>query len=141
MVAATTQLDGEISGQTARAGDWAVSTDHAYLGWRNEVLDVSIGGQEFSVGDGFIIGDGNYNKGGENGQYWSGGFLAWRNSAILKVNTKPLRADIFWLRSDTDFKDARVAGINVETTTADSFGTWARCISRSCRAANSITTA
>ena len=123
VVAATTQLDGEISGQTARAGDWAVSTDHAYLGWRNEVVDLSVGGQEFSVGDGFIIGDGNYNKGGENGQYWSGGFLSWRNSAILKVNTKPLRADIFWLRTDTDFKDARVAGINVETTTADTFGT------------------
>ncbi len=122
VVAATTQLDGEISGQTARAGDWAVSTDHAYLGWRNDVVDLSVGGQEFSVGDGFIIGDGNYNKGGENGQYWSGGFLSWRNSAILKVNTKPLRADLFWLRTDTDFKDARVAGINIETTTADSFG-------------------
>jgi len=123
VVAATTQLDGELSGQVARAGDWAVSTDHAYLGWKNEVLDLSVGGQEFSVGDGFIIGDGNYNKGGENGQYWSGGFLSWRNTAILKVNTKPLRADLFWLRTDTDFKDARVAGINIETTTADTFGT------------------
>ena len=123
VVAATTQLDGEISGQVARAGDWAVSTDHAYLGWRNELVDLSVGGQEFSVGDGFIIGDGNYNKGGENGQYWSGAFLAWRNSAILKVNTKPVRADVFWLRTDTDFKDARVAGINLETTTADTFGT------------------
>jgi hypothetical protein len=123
VVAATTQLDGEISGQTARAGDWAVSTDHAYLGWRNDLVDLSVGGQEFSVGDGFIVGDGNYNKGGENGQYWSGGFLAWRNSAILKINTSPLRADLFWLRTDTDFKDARVAGINVETTTADTFGT------------------
>ena len=87
------------------------------------MVDLSVGGQEFSVGDGFIIGDGNYNKGGENGQYWSGGFLFWRNSAILKINTNPLRADLFWLRSDTDFKDARVAGINVETTIAATFGT------------------
>lgn len=123
VVAATTQLDGEISGQFARAGDWAVNTDHAYLGWRNGLVDLSVGGQEFSVGDGFIIGDGNFNQGGENGQYWSGGFNAWRNTAILKINSKPLRADLFWLRADTDFKDARVAGINIETTTADTFGT------------------
>ena len=123
VVAATTQLDGELSGQFARAGDWAVNTDHAYLGWRNQVVDLSVGGQEFSVGDGFIVGDGNFNQGGENGQYWSGAFQAWRNTAILKINTKPLRADLFWLRTDTDFKDARVAGINVETTTAETFGT------------------
>ena len=85
VVAATTQLDGEISGQFARAGDWAVNTDHAYLGWRNALVDLSVGGQEFSVGDGFIIGDGNFNQGGENGQYWSGAFGAWRNTAILKI--------------------------------------------------------
>jgi hypothetical protein len=122
-VAATTTLDGEISGQVARSGDQAFDTDHLYLGWRNELFDLSVGGQEFSVGDGFIIGDGNYNKGGENGQYWTGAFLAWRNSAILKINTEPVRADIFWLRTDKDFKDSRVVGINIETTTRDTFGT------------------
>lgn len=122
VVAATTQLDGEISGQVARAGDWAVDTDHAYLGLRNEVLDLSVGGQEFTVGDGFVIGDGNFNQGGENGQYWSGAFLSWRNSAVLKVNTKPVRGDVFWLRADTDFKDARVVGVNLETTTEERFG-------------------
>ena len=123
VVVGSTLLDGELSGQQARSGDTAVNTDHAYVGWRNELLDLSFGGQEFSVGDGFVIGDGNYNKGGENGQYWTGGFAAWRNSAILKVNTQPLRADLFWLRTDTDFKDGRVAGISVETTTLAQFGT------------------
>lgn len=122
-VAATTTLDGELSGQVARSGDQAFDTDHAYVGWRNETVDLSFGGQEFSIGDGFIIGDGNYNQGGENGQYWTGAFLAWRNSAVLKINTEPLRADVFWLRTDKDFRDGRVAGINIETTTAKTFGT------------------
>jgi len=71
-VAATTTLDGEISGQVARAGDEALDTDHAFVGWRHGVLDLSFGGQEFSIGDGFIIGDGNFNQGGEDGQYWTG---------------------------------------------------------------------
>ncbi len=115
-VAATTTLDGEISGQWARSGDQAFDTDHAYVGWAGEHLDLSFGAQEFSVGDGFIIGDGNFNQGGENGQYWTGAFLAWRNSAVLKVNTEPLRADLFWLRTDGDFRDGRVAGINLETS-------------------------
>lgn len=121
-VAATTTLDGEISGQVARSGDQAFDTDHAYLGWRNEVVDFSLGGQEFTVGDGFIIGDGNFNQGGENGQYWTGAFLAWRNSAILKIDYAALHADVFWLRTDGDFRDGRVVGVNVETKDFD-FGT------------------
>ncbi len=123
VAAATTQLDGEISGQVARAGDTAIDTDHAFVGWRNEVVDFSVGGQEYWVGDGFIVGDGNFNMGDENGQYWTGAFVAWRNSAILKVNTTPLRAEVFWLRTDSDFRDGRVVGINIETNKL-TFGTF-----------------
>jgi hypothetical protein len=115
VVAATTTLDGELSGQFARAGDEVLDTDHTYVGWRSEHFDLSFGAQEFSVGDGFIIGDGNFNQGGENGQYWTGAFAAWRNSAVLKINGDKFRADVFWLRTDTDFRDGRVVGLNVET--------------------------
>ena len=122
-VAATTTLDGELSGQVVRSGDQAIDTDSTKIGWRNETLDFSIGGQDFAIGDGFVVGDGNFNKGPADGQYWIGAFTAWRNSAILRVNTKPVRADVFWLRSDDDLGDARIAGVNIETTTKDSFGT------------------
>ena len=121
-VAATTTLDGEISGQIARSGDQAFDTDHAYIGWKNKLLDFSVGAQEFWVGDGFIIGDGNFNQGGENGQYWTGAFTSWRNSAVLKINSEPVRADIFWLRTDSDLGDGRVVGINIETSGMN-FGT------------------
>jgi hypothetical protein len=112
---AATALDGEISGAFARAGDATVDTDEAFVGWRNARLDLSFGGQEFSVGDGLVIADGNFDTGGEDGNYWVVPFNAWRNSAILKLTGDTLRADMFWLRSDRDFGDARVAGVNVET--------------------------
>ena len=115
VVAATTTLDGGISGQFARSGDQVLDTDHAYVGWRNELIDLSFGGQEFTVGDGLVIGDGNFNMGGENGQYWTGAFLTWRNTAVLRINTSPIRAELFWLRTDKDFRDSRVAGVHLET--------------------------
>jgi len=123
MVAATTVLDGELSGQIVRSGDRAIDTDSTKIGWKNDTFDLSVGGQDFAVGDGFFIGDGNFNKGAADGQYWIGAFTAWRNSAVLRVDTKPIRGDIFWLRSDDDLGDARIAGVNLETTTKDTFGT------------------
>ncbi len=121
-VAATTTLDGELSGQFARAGDQVTDFDSAYVGWRHGVVDLTYGAQEFSVGDGFIIGDGNFNQGHDNGQYWTGAFSAWRNAGILKLNTAPVRADLFWLRTDGDLGDSRIGGINVENSDAERFG-------------------
>lgn len=115
MVAATTTLDGELSGQIVRSGDQAFDTDSTKVGWRNELIDLSYGGQEFTIGDGFVVGDGNFNKGAADGQYWIGAFTAWRNSAIIRIDTSPLRFDGFWLRTDDDLGDARVVGVNVET--------------------------
>lgn len=122
VVAATTTLDGELSGQFARSGDRVIDTDSAYVGLRTATFDLSYGGQEFTVGDGFIIGDGTFNQGHDNGQYWLGAFTAWRNSAILKVNTAPLRGDLYWLRTDVDLGASRVAGLNVENSDAERWG-------------------
>ena len=112
--AATTTLDGEIGGQYARSGDADIDTDDLHIGWRNEMFDLSVGAQEFWVGDGFLIGDGNLDTGKRDGQFWNFPFAAWRNSAILKFNTEHVHGDVFWLRSDQDFGDSRVVGINLE---------------------------
>lgn len=113
-VGATTTLDGEVGGNFARSGDAAFDTDEAHVGWRNEVFELAIGAQEFWIGDGFIVGDGNLDTGADDGQFWNFPFAAWRNSAIFKVTTEHLRGELFWLRSDRDFGDSRVAGVNVE---------------------------
>ena len=67
VVVGATMLDGEIGGQQARSGDTAVNTDHAFLGWRNDVVDLSFGGQEF----GMVIGKGGAEVGLE---FFDGGF-------------------------------------------------------------------
>ncbi|MEM7468267.1 MAG: hypothetical protein AAF387_15460, partial [Pseudomonadota bacterium] len=121
-VLATTTLDGEISGQVARSGDEAFEIDHGYVGWRNETVDISFGAQEYTVGDGFIVGDGNFNQGGEDGQYWTGSFLAWRNSAVAKLSLHHAKLEVFWLRTDRDLGDSRVAGVNIETTSSFKWG-------------------
>ncbi len=123
VVAATTTLDGELSGQFARSGDSAFNTDEAFVGVRGGVLDFTYGAQEFTIGDGLIIGDGTFNMGHDNGQYWIGVFSAWRNGAVLKVNTAPVRGDFYWLRTDDDLGDSRVAGINIENSDAAAYGT------------------
>lgn len=123
VAAAATTLDGEISGAFARSGDTAVNTDEAFMGWRNQTLDFSVGAQDFTVGDGLLIADGNFDTGANDGNYWVVPFSAWRNSAILRVNTGALRGEAFWLRSDRDFGDSRIAGINVETNAHKELGT------------------
>lgn len=122
VVAATTQVDGELSGQFGRSGDSDIDTDAAHVGWRNRYLDFSVGAQDFTIGDGFVVGDGNFNKGGENGEYWIGAYSAWRNTAILRLNTSPIRADAFWLRTDDDLGDDRVVGFNIENSSVERFG-------------------
>ena len=47
VVAATTTLDGELSGQFARAGERVLNTDSAFVGWRHKIFDFSYGAQPF----------------------------------------------------------------------------------------------
>lgn len=101
-VAATTQLDGEIGGQFARSGDYAVGIDESFAGWRTANVDFSYGAQNFWVGDGFLIGDGNLDTGANDGQFWNFPDEAWRNSAIFKAHNDYARREVFWLRSDRD---------------------------------------
>jgi hypothetical protein len=114
LVGATNFLDGEISGQFATSGDSRVDIDEAHLGWRNSNVDISVGPQVLMFGDGLVIGDGNFDIGSEQGQFWLGAFDAWKNSAVVSVYADDLDVDFFWLRSDGGFGDSRLAGVNVE---------------------------
>ena len=122
VVGAGTLLDGEMAGQFARSGDTAIDTDEAHVGWRNATFDLSVGAQEYSIGDGLIIGDGNFDTGARDGQFWNFPFAAWRNSAIARMATSEIRAEAFWLRSDRDFGDSRIAGLNAENVPGEYSG-------------------
>lgn len=119
VVGATNFLDGEISGQFARGGDSRIDTDEVYVGWRNESFSVSVGPRQLMFSDGFLIGDGNFDTGSSQGNYWIAPFQAFSNAAVMSYDGKTLRGDAFWLHSDRDFGDSRLYGVNVETAESD----------------------
>jgi hypothetical protein len=113
--------DGDPGGFTSGASHVA-RVDSAYGGWRTKLYDLSFGRQEFTVGDQFLIGyNANFNS-DRDANLWVFPFKAFENSAILRLETSPLRSDTFWVRSDEDQGDAELAGINVEHPLADEKG-------------------
>lgn len=116
--------DGDPIGYTA--GDVReLDDEYLYVGWRGDTIDFSVGAQDFVVGDSFLIADGHIDA--VDDLYWSAAHTAFRRTAIVRVNTDPVRADLFYLRSDEtvvqdatgavlEFSqgDTEVAGLNVE---------------------------
>lgn len=100
-------------------GKW--ESELFYAGWKSgtlipglpeNVIDVSYGEQTFSIGDGFLVADAEFD--GAKGCYWIAPHKSFRETAILKINTEPVRADIFYLKADKDYADTELYGINVE---------------------------
>lgn len=88
----------------------ALVVDTAVLGWKSgltfaalgeDAIDISAGRQPFVVGDGFLLADGTA-EGFRRGAYVMGPRGAFDRTAILRVNTDPVRGDVFHLRSMTD---------------------------------------
>ncbi|MCU0833681.1 MAG: alginate export family protein [Chromatiaceae bacterium] len=136
-VAAATVGDGDPSGST-RGGDGSVDLETAFLGWRSggllgatlgeDALDLSYGRQEFQVGDGFLILDGNSEQ-ADDGAYWLAPRRAFQQAGLIRVNTHPLRADLFYLKADPDQDDTELAGLNLEYIDAE-LGTFALMVFR-----------
>lgn len=94
--------------------------DSAYLGWKSgskfssldkDGLDVSVGPQNFQLGDGMVLADGSDEANQRKGIYWLDPRQAWKNTAIARISAAPYRAELFYLRSDKDsFNDAIVGG-------------------------------
>lgn len=114
VVAAANLLEGELSGQFARGGDSRIDTDEFYVGWRSDSFSVSLGLQRLMISNGFLIGDGSFDTGADQGQYWVAPFDAWQNAAVATFTGDAIRGDVFWLQSDGGFGDTRLYGVNVE---------------------------
>jgi len=126
-VAAGTVGDGDPGGYT-RDGDGSVDLETAFLGWRSggllegslgeDALDLSYGRQEFQVGDGFLILDGNSEQ-ADDGAYWLAPRRAFQQAGLIRLNTHPLRADLFYLKADRDQDHTELAGLNLEYIDAE----------------------
>lgn len=120
-VGVATVGDGDAAGLTS-GGERRVTLDHAYAGWRSgslfgeiaeDAVDISFGRQSFSIGDGFLIADGNFEMGREAG-YWFGSRDGWQPAALVKLNAGQAHADLFRLKSDRDSGSDEIYGANLE---------------------------
>lgn len=111
-VGATTFGDGDAGGYT-RSSDGGVSVEASYVGVREGDWSLSAGRQDYKVGTGFIVMDGNLDF-FDDGAYWIGPRTAFRDSAILGYKHDRLSAQAFSLRTDDDLGDFRMNGVNID---------------------------
>ncbi|MCD6527731.1 MAG: hypothetical protein J7K75_12145 [Desulfuromonas sp.] len=119
MVASSTYGDGDIAGFTSDNSDgW--ESEQAYLGFKTGLLsgmgidnlDISAGEQEFTIGDGFLVADAEFDS--AYGCYWMAPRKSFRKTAIVKADMGAVHTDLFYLMSDLDYGDTELYGVNVE---------------------------
>ena len=119
--------DGDAGGFTD-GGDKKLSLEALYGGWRSgalladslgeDALDLSAGRQDFQVGDGFLIWDGNFDTEGD-GAYWLGPRTAFEFAGLARVDTSPLGGQLFFLRADGDQGHTELVGLNLDYGLSD----------------------
>lgn len=117
--ASVTFGDGDPSGFTDDNSD-GFESEQLYLGFKTaqfaamgiDNLDISGGEQQFAIGDGFLVMDGEYDS--NYGAYWLNPHLSFKNSMIVKADTGAVHSDVFYLVADEDNGDTELYGVNVE---------------------------
>jgi hypothetical protein len=114
--------DGDAGGFTD-GGDKQLDVEALYAGWRSASLfadslgehglDVSLGRQDFHVGDGFLIWDGNFDTGGD-GAYWLAPRSAFKMTGLIRLKKDPLSGQLFYLEGDGDQGNTQAAGVNLD---------------------------
>ncbi len=121
-VGALTVGDGDAGGFTD-GGDKQLDVEGLYAGWRSgkafadslgeDALDLSLGRQDFHVGDGFLIWDGNFDTGGD-GAYWLAPRSAFKMTGLARLKIDPVSGQLFYLEADGDQGDTQVVGANLD---------------------------
>jgi Alginate export len=121
-VGALTVGDGDAGGFTD-GGDKQLDVEGLYAGWRSgelladslgeDALDLSLGRQDFHVGDGFLIWDGNVDNEGD-GAYWLAPRSAFKMTGLIRVHVEPVSGQLFYLKGDSDNGDTEVVGVNLD---------------------------
>lgn len=111
-VAATTFGDGDAGGFT-RSSDGQVASEELFAGVQMGEWKLTAGRQNYMVGTGFIVMDGNLDQ-FNDGAYWLGPRTAFKDSAILAWEHGALKSQVFSLRTDDDLGDFRMTGVNLD---------------------------
>ncbi|WP_176511499.1 alginate export family protein [Pseudomonas faucium] len=119
LVATHTFGDGDAAGYT-RSDDGQVAVEQAFVGVRQGDWGLRLGNQDYQVGSGFIVMDGNLDLFGE-GDYWLGPRSAFHDGALLSYQHDSFSAQAFSLAaSDRLQGDYRLQGANLDWRVADS---------------------
>lgn len=116
-VSSATWGDGDAGGNT-NGHERTTKIEDAFIGWRSgkyweqmgeDGVDISLGRQVITVGDGFLINDDGPNLGkrpldgqlNRGGAYYLAARHAFDKTAVVRVGgNKGLRSDLIWLKSD-----------------------------------------
>ena len=112
VVAASTFGDGDAGG-FSRSSDGRVSAEEAYAGFRAGEFRFTAGRQDYMIGSGFIVMDGNLDF-HNDGAFWLGPRTAFRDSAVLAWSRDALSVQAFSLRTDDHLGDYRMNGVNLD---------------------------
>lgn len=123
----TTAVFGDGDALGAQTGDEnETEFEDLYIGFRNDQFELSIGRQNVTIGDGFLLNGDSLNLGegfgddmNRGGGYWLAARKAFDNTVVARIGGESgLRSDIFWLESDNKGQaETELAGINVEYVT------------------------
>jgi len=113
----TTFGDGDAGGNT-RSSDGRGGIEEAYVGFRSGEWTVTAGRQLYKIGTGFIVMDGNLDTAGD-GALWMNPRLAFRDTGIVAWNHGDLQAQVFTIRTDSDWGDFCMSGANLDYSVAD----------------------
>lgn len=130
-VAVTTRGDGDPSNFSPDEPSSA-ETEDAYLGWTSGkltsavlgdyTLDLSAGRQQFVIGDGFLINDGHFDQAGD-GAFWLAPRRAYDMTTLLRIETRPVRTELYYLQGGKDITNTGLVGFNTEYIAPENRGT------------------
>ncbi len=104
--------------------------EDAYVGWRSgtalgtseNLLELSVGRAQYTIGHGFLLWDGG-GEGGSRGGFWSNARKAWQFAAVARVKPKNHTLEAFYLDRDEvpeSETGSRLWGANYELTVGES---------------------
>ena len=117
VIGATTFGDGDAGGYS-RSSDGRTVMEEAYAGLRVGDWRLTAGRQNFMVGTGFIVGDGNLDM-FDDGAFWLAPRTAFSDSMLISYAHDALLGQAFSLRSDDHAGDYRLNGANLDYRLAD----------------------
>jgi len=117
LVGATNTGDGDAGGFT-RGSDGKVDTEEFYGGFRTGEWTVTAGRQNYMIGTGFIVMDGNLDQ-LKDGAYWLAPRTAFKDSAVVAWDHGALKTQGFILGTDSDLGDFRMSGVNLDYNVQD----------------------